>query len=703
MPTEKDSSYLEELGKASYWQDEITAGEKALEKFRKQGKKVFERFLDERDTESDELTKLNLFHSNTITLRSMLYGQTPKVDVSRRYEDSADDVSRVASEIMERCLNNDIQFTDDTFSEALRSCLDDYLLPGLGQVKVRYEPIIGPDPNTGAETVLSETTPVDYVHWNDFCWSPGARTWTETRWVSFRTYVAKEEAEKKWGKEIAEDLNYVHRTPKDEKLAVTYAEGKDTEEQAEVYEIWCKKSKHIYWWSKGVEDLLGKKSDPLQLLHFYPCPKPMLANITTKSLVPKAEYTFAQDLYQQIDTLNSRIMLLAKAIKVVGVYDKASIGVQRMLGEAVENELIPVDNWAAFAEKGGIKGQVDWLPIEEIAAVMQQLILVRDQTIQLLYQTTGMSDILRGATDPRETKGAQELKSKFASVRIQAMQDIFAKFASDIQKIKAEIMVRHYQPQTIINQSNIMSTPDGALAQQAVMLLKDPKAAVWKIQIRPESVAMVDYAQLKSERMEYIMGLSQFMQSAAPLAEQDKSVMPTLMELLKWGMAGFKGSQQIEGVMDKAIADAQKRLSEPPPPPPPDPKLEAAKLKGQLDQQAAAQEFQQKQVEFQQQMQQDQQKFAMEMKQMQQEFQLKMAELVMTMQTKNEVARVDAEMNAQQRQAEVVSDAARTAISVRADEAKHEMGLEKEAVAVQSAKEKAKAQKAAAANGAAKK
>lgn len=654
MPAQAQS---ENLGSAAYWQDEIAAAEKELDKFQTQGKKVIERFLDKsRGSDLAETQSLNLFHSNIVTLRSMLYGQTPKVDVSRRYEDSEDDVARVASEILERCLNNDIQFTDDTFSEAIRSSLDDFLIPGLGQAKVRYEPKFGVDV-MGQEVIVSETAPVDYIHWKDFLWSSGARTWSEVRWVGFRTYVTESEATEKWGEEIAKQLSYSNKKERDERdrtITTNTAESRF----APIWEIWCKKSRTVYWWSKGLDKLAGEQPDPLKLLHFFPCPQPMMANITTGSMVPKAEYTFAQDLYVQIDTLTTRIAMLGKACKVVGVYDKSSVGVQRMLNEGTDNELIPVDNWAAFAEKGGIKGQVDWLPIEQIAAVMSQLTALRDQTIALLYQSTGLSDILRGSTDPRETKGAQELKSKFASTRVQALQDMFAKFASDLQKIKAEIMSKHYQPQTLITQSNIMSTPDAALAGPAVQLLKNPKAAVWKIQIRPESVAMVDYAQLKSERMEYIMGLSQFMQSAAPLAQMDKSVVPTLMELLKWGLSGFKGSQQIEGVLDKAIADAGKQLQQPAQPPPPDPKVEAAKIKAQSDQQLSQQEFQQKQMEFQQQMLQDRQKFQQEMAQMQKEFALKMRQLMAELGIKREEAdlkqqtqAVDAVINvAQQRQ-----------------------------------------------------
>jgi hypothetical protein len=36
------------------------------------------------------------------------------------------------------------------------------------------------------------------------------------------------------------------------------------------------------------------------------------------------------------------------------------------LSEGVENKLIPVDNWAAFAEKGGLKGAISLLPLDRI-------------------------------------------------------------------------------------------------------------------------------------------------------------------------------------------------------------------------------------------------------------------------------------------------------------------------------------------------
>jgi hypothetical protein len=625
--TSKESA---DLGSYQYWNDELSVAYKTLkEKFHEKSDKVVRKFLDEADDVNADGQRLNLYHANVVTLRSMLYGQTPMVEVDRRFQDQNDDVGRVASEILRRHLNNDVELTTDSYQDSLRNALDDFLIPGLGCCRARYDAEFDE-----ANVLLKENVDFEYVHWKDVLWSP-ARTWKEVRWVAFRTYLSEERAEKRFSKEIAEALEY-----KSQKIDSEEKEA-DPQKAAEIWEIWCKETKKVYWFSFGYKKLIQTKDDPLKLSNFLPCPQPMMANVTTTKLLPKADYLFAQDLYVEIDDLETRIAKLTKACKAVGAYDKNADGIQRIMNEATENQLVPVDNWAAFAEKGGIKGVVDWMPIEEIANVINILTQKLNEKINLLYQTTGMSDILRGATDPRETKGAQELKSKYASVRIQAMQDMFAEFASDLQRIKAEIISRHYDVATIVKQANVASMNDQEYLPQALQLIKTPEDVLWRINVRPESVAMIDYAQLKQERTEYINTLALFMQSAAPLAELDQSVTPTLLELLKWGLAGFKGSNQIEGVLDRAIAQAmqaaQQKASQPPPP---DPKVEAEKMKAQsamqqsqldaqLEMQKMQAEMKMEQQKFQMQMTQDQQKHQLEIQKMQLEVQMLQAKLGM--------------------------------------------------------------------------
>jgi len=75
------------------------------------------------------------------------------------------------------------------------------------------------------------------------------------------------------------------------------------------------------------------KDDLLKLTGFFPCPEPMVANITTTAFMPIPDYKIGQDLYLEIDKLESRISLITEAVKVVGVYDQAAEGVKRLMSE----------------------------------------------------------------------------------------------------------------------------------------------------------------------------------------------------------------------------------------------------------------------------------------------------------------------------------------------------------------------------------
>jgi hypothetical protein len=206
---------------------------------------------------------------------------------------------------------------------------------------------------------------------------------------------------------------------------------------------------------------------------------------------------------------------------------------------------------------------------------------MRSETIGLLQQVTGMADIMRGdLTNQYEGVGQSQMKAKFGSVRVQALQDQFAQFASDLMQLKAEVIAKHFDPKTIAQQSNMQFSPDAELVPQAIELIKQPKMARLHVVIRPESVAMQDFAQLKGERTEYLNALSTFMQSSAPLMDSDPSAKPFLLQLLQWGLAGFKGSQEIEGVIDRAIEASIKEAENPKP----DPADQAAQQAQQLEQ-----------------------------------------------------------------------------------------------------------------------
>jgi hypothetical protein len=545
-----------------YWWRELSSSDTQLRSFRNLGTKIISRFLGNNRSGSDKSEmgargstfRLNLFHSNIVTLQSMLYVDLPQVVVSRRFDDPNDDIGRVTALILERLLNNDIQENGKEYECTLKAVLQDRLLPGLGVARVRYEVETETDPNTGEEFVVHEEAPIDYYHWRDVSWGWG-RTFADLPWIGFRTWMKKDAIAERFGDEAADKVQL-----KNESVVVDKQEEQsDTDDdsawrKAEVWEIWDKESRKIIWISPGYDQVLDTSDDTLGLSGFYPCSPFLLANQTTSLYVPVSDFYLAQDLYNEVDVLQTRISIITEAVKVVGVYDKSSSDIQRMFKEGTDNDLIPVDNWALFAEKGGIAGQIDWVPIGEITEALLRLRELRDEAIGLLQQVTGMSDIMRGELGGQyEGVGQSQMKLKFGSVRVQAIQDELAKFASDLLQLKAEVIGRHFDPETIAKRANLDQTFDAEMVPQAIQLLKEPDSARLRVKVKPESVGMADYAQLKQERTEYITAVASFFQSVGPIFQEEPGAKPFFLELLKWGLAGFKGSNSIESVMDKAI------------------------------------------------------------------------------------------------------------------------------------------------------
>lgn len=568
------------------WQAELEAGRKAKRKWVKQGGKVVKRFLGDKPEDGD-LTmhkSLNLFHANTMTLKSLLFGNAPRVDLSRTNTDANDDGARVAAEMLERMLNVEFEDPGLTTTDDLQQALEDRLIPGFGLVRVRYEyeteeveqeavmitnsvgESVEVAPPTVESKLLAETAPTEYVHWRDATWSP-CRTWSENRWLSFKVQITEDEAAGRWGTRIAKKLPKKGKNTSDYDTDSEDLEDENTDawNMIELEEIWCKDTRNVYWYCEGYDKILEVVEDPLELQGFWPCPRPMVANLTTTAFMPTPDYKMAEDLYVSIDTLTTRIELLVDALRVVGLYaEEESDGLGNLLNGGLENVMIPVSDWAAFAEKGGIEGVVSWFPVGQIAEVLGNLTAKRQEDIALLSQTTGMADVMRASGGgPVRSAAEKSLEAKFGSVYVQALQDEFARFASDLMRIKAEIISLHFDDETIVGQSGMQYSMDQEAIPEALKLLRDPAEMAWRVQIKPESVAMVDYAQLKEERVEYIQSISLFMQSAMGLVEQSPEAAPVMLEMLKWGMAGFKGSSGIEGVLDRAIQQLQQAQQQP--------------------------------------------------------------------------------------------------------------------------------------------
>lgn len=606
-------------GWAARWTVEFAAARSFLKKWHESADLCVKAFLDQRAVMANEEKErhVNLFWANVLTQMALMYGKMPEVDVSRRYNDAKDQQARIAGPIiLQRLLNTDIERDEDGYRKALRHALCDYLIVGFCNARVRYtaefeeqdaaermeeettkgvdddrdegaEGELGPE---GDEPVLekrvdSEDILTDYIYWKDQLWSP-SRTFEEWRWWAYRTLMSRDEVQKRFGRRIAQSVPYNAKSIRytDEEVS-----NNDVFSRVEVWEVWNKEDKKVYWFVEGFNEILDVREDPYQLRGFWPFPEPLMANLTTLAALPKPDYALAQDLYQEVNELSTRIGLLLKALKVAGVYDKRNEPIQRLLTEGRENILIPVERWDALAEKGGIKGVVDWFPTEQVVSALEQLRNQRQESMQILYQVTGQSDLMRGETMGDQSATEAAAKTRYGSARVQYRQDEFARFASGLQQLRAELISKLYDPATIIKRSNVLMTNDAQEAMDAVRMLKSEFPS-YRIVVRPEALAQQDFAALQNERTQFLTAFSSLMRDAAPAVQQLGPMAGLVIgELVKWAIAGFRGAKEVEGILDKAIQQMQQQMQQggsPGAQQPPSPevlKMQAQQQKAQLD------------------------------------------------------------------------------------------------------------------------
>jgi hypothetical protein len=217
-----------------------------------------------------------------------------------------------------------------------------------------------------------------------------------------------------------------------------------------------------------------------------------------------------------------------------------------------------------------MKGMIDWMPLADIVNAIERLRTYRTDIIQQIYELSGISDIMRGATKASETLGAQELKAQYGGVRLQMKQMQVALFVEEALEIKAIIMCKMFQPETLLTRSNVQMTPDAQFAQPAVELLKQ-QLAMFKIKVHADSMAVPEFNAERDARMAYLRMVAEFMTGMAPLIQQEPGAAPFLLQMLQWCAASFRSGRTIEGVLDQAVNAARQKLANPPPPPPPDP------------------------------------------------------------------------------------------------------------------------------------
>lgn len=602
---------------AGTWLSEIEAAQRygKIAEWHNRGDKVIRRYKDERDNQRDGLTfrrqRLNMLWANVEMLKPALYARTPKPSVGRRNKDK-NRVALYAGQVLERCLSFTLGYQD--FDHVMKLVRDDYLLPGRGIAWEVYEPQIQGD------KLEWETTRTKYIHWKDFL-TNAARTWDEVWWAAHKAYQTRGEVrnllislgmEEGEARRISVNIKLDHnadQTPKAQGLSAD-----DSNQKATIWCIWDKNKRQVVYVSPGwTEGPLAVMEPPIKLDNFFPCPRPLNATTASDSIIPIPDFAMYQDQADEIDELTQRIYLLTRALKVVGVYNGAIKEIGSLLNDATDNTMIPCDTWAMFAQQGGLEGAVDFFPIEMVIKTLAEAVKAREVCKQALYEITGISDIVRGATDPGETATAQQIKSQWGSLRVRDRQTEVQRFARDVVRIKAEVICETFSDDTIKQMSGLklLTKAEKMIAQQRAQT--DPQMAQQFAQANPEIVKLLgeptwdevlellrgehtrgfaidietdstiepDQMGEQQRAVEFLTAVGGYLANAAPIAQQQPGMMDLLGELLLFGVRRFKIGESIETTLEDGLQRVQQQMSQPKP----DPEAQKAEMQAKVDQQ----------------------------------------------------------------------------------------------------------------------
>jgi len=304
-----------------------------------------------------------------------------------------------------------------------------------------------------------------------------AKKWEKVPWIAFEHYMDKGEAEQMFGKAIAAKMvfNESDEAERDEdgerKEPPTESGSQSERKTCLVYEIWKKEGRKVCFFSDCYLDgYLKEEDDPLELSGFYPMPKPIAFLTKTNDLTPSALYLLYENQAKELNRISVRINRIVEAIKIRGAYDGSLGDTLDNLLKGDDNTMIATDNASNIALQGGLDKYIWFMPLDQLVGVLQQLIVARNECKQIIYEVTGLSDIIRGASNAQETATAQSIKNQWGSLRIKMAQQEVRRFVRDMLRMMLEVAAKKFSVETFAKMTGLPFVTQAA-KQQAQALL----------------------------------------------------------------------------------------------------------------------------------------------------------------------------------------------------------------------------------------
>lgn len=599
------------------WMERIRAAEKREDDWRKSAMAAEKAYTNDDKGDEGKLYDFNILHSNVETIVPAIYNSTPVPDVRPRWTEAIgeapkppqmpqpqegqpppqpdpmvlaqfqqavaiyqqqmqrDKDAKDFGDMIERVITTMID--DNKLDTEIEGSAQDAFLSGRGIVRVRFNAEFGEEGEEAAPP-KNERVDTEAVSWRDFRMGP-AKRWDKVPWVAFRHAASRETLEAKVvDPEIAK--SYVGLDP------VAMPENDD--DDVTYWEVWCKESRKVKFIREHDSRIIKVEDDPLGLSGFFPMAHPVQPITLTGKMTPVCPFTIYRKLADELDNITKRIAKIMEGLKVRGIIAGQAEKLVA-LSEADDNEIRVETDLEGLAQTGGLEKAIMWWPIEQAIKVLKELYAQREIVKTSIYEITGISDIVRGASNANETLGAQEIKTRWGALRIQKMQRLIERQVRDIFGIMAELIVSKFSEPTLYQMTGIEIT-DGMRG-----LMAQPVLASYRVDVESDSTVRADLTRQKQDMSEFLAGTGNYFATMGPLMEMAPEAAEPITDLYAAMSSVFNLGRGAEEALERLKQIAKSAGNQPRP----NPEADAAKMEAEAKAADRQVDMKMKQAEFQ--------------------------------------------------------------------------------------------------------
>jgi hypothetical protein len=134
------------------------------------------------------------------------------------------------------------------------------------------------------------------------------------------------------------------------------------------------------------------------------------------------------------------------------------------------------------------------------------------------------------------------------------------------------LICKFYKPEIILARAGTLSQADQQYIGAAIALLKNDLLSSFKVEVSVDQIQLANWNLERNDRTQLVTAIANSVGQLMQVTQQNPDLAPLGVHLIKFAVAGFKNSGEIEGYLDATLdgmmANMQQMKGQPKPPSP---------------------------------------------------------------------------------------------------------------------------------------